>query len=193
MVIAIDGPGGSGKSTLAAALADRLALDRLDTGAMYRAVALAALRNGVAPEDGAGVGALAGRARIEVEGSTVRLDGEDVSGAIRSAPVTRAASAVARHPEVRGELVARQRAWVAARGGGVVEGRDIGTVVCPDADLKLYLTASPHERARRRSAELGAAEEPEVSSVAEELAHRDRSDATRAASPLDRAPGAVEI
>lgn len=188
MVIAIDGPGGSGKSTLAASLAARLGVERLDTGAMYRAVALAALRAGVAPGDAGAVAELAGRVDMEVHGSLVRLDGEDVSEAIRTPEVTAAASAVAVHPAVRAELVARQRAWVKARPGAVVEGRDIGSVVCPDADLKVYLTADAGERARRRALEM---EEP--GDVAADLAMRDRTDETRTASPLDVAPDAVVL
>ncbi|SRR5579875_550057 len=191
LVIAIDGPGGSGKSTLARELAGRLGLERLDTGAMYRALALAVLRQGMDPGDARGVTELAGRVRLEIEGSAVRLDGEDVSAAIRTPEVTRAASAVAAHPGARRVLVAEQRAWVESHGGGVVEGRDIGTVVCPDADLKVYLTADPVERARRRSAELAGAQAADA--AADELARRDRDDSTRATSPLDVAPGAVVI
>ncbi|MGH9075711.1 MAG: (d)CMP kinase, partial [Acidimicrobiales bacterium] len=158
LTVAIDGPGGSGKSTLAAALADRLGVERLDTGAMYRAVALAALDAGVAPGDAAGVEELARGMDVRVSGARVDLGGVDVSGSVRTPDVTRAASVVAAHPGVRAELVARQQAWVRARGGGVVEGRDIGAVVCPDADLKLYVTASESERARRRAAELAGTE-----------------------------------
>jgi cytidylate kinase len=191
LVIAIDGPGGSGKSTLARELADRLGLERLDTGAMYRALGLAALRSGMDPGDGSGVTALAERIHIGVDGPLVLLDGEDVSAAIRTPEVTRAASAVAAHPGARRVLAARQRQWVQSHGGGVVEGRDIGTVVCPDADLKVYLTADPAERARRRSAELADAEA--AAAAAQELARRDRDDSTRATSPLDVAPGAVVI
>lgn len=212
MVIAIDGPAGSGKSTLAAALARRLGVERLDTGAMYRALGLAALRARVDPSDGPAVAALAGGLVLEVTGQSVWLEGVDVTSVIRAPEVTAASSAVAVHPVARAELVARQRAWVAARGSAVVEGRDIGTVVCPDADLKVYLTADPAERARRRlaegaageryAAELGRSgeEEAELAEVSAELAEvsaglaqRDRRDATRRASPLAIAPGAVVI
>jgi cytidylate kinase len=189
-VIAIDGPGGSGKSTLAAALARRLGLPHLDTGAMYRAVALAALRRGVDLDDGTALAELAQGLDLAVDGSRVVVDGEDVSLAIRTPEVSAAASAVATHPEVRAELVRRQRAWVFARGGGVVEGRDIGTVVFPDAPLKAYVTADEAERARRRAADAGAADER---AVAEELSRRDALDASRAASPLQVAEGAVVI
>jgi cytidylate kinase len=188
-VVAIDGPGGSGKSTVARAVATRLGLPHLDTGAMYRAVALAALRGGVDPADEAAVAAVARASAIEV-GVVVLLDGADVTEAVRSPEVDRVVSAVAAHPPVREELVRRQREWVAARGGGVVEGRDIGTVVLPGADLKVYLTASGAERARRRAAEGRGAPLHEVAS---DLARRDRLDATRRASPLAVAADAVVI
>lgn len=195
-LVAIDGPGGAGKSTVASLLARRLGVERLDTGAMYRAVALAALRAGLDPTDAVAVGALAPGVDIDVDGDRVRLGGEDVSDAVRTPPVSRAASAVAAHPAVRADLVARQRAWVAAhRGSGVVEGRDIAAVVCPEADLKVYLTARDQERARRRTAQLLAEHTSGAgaAAVAAELARRDRDDATRAASPLQVAPGAVVV
>jgi cytidylate kinase len=138
-VVAIDGPAGAGKSTLAQAVADHLGLERLDTGAMYRAVAWSVLDGGVDPADTAAVGELARRLVIEV-GDRVTVDGRDVTEKIRTAAVDRAVSAVAANAEVRTSLVDRQRRWVAGRGAGVVEGRDIGTVVLPDADLKIYLT-----------------------------------------------------
>lgn len=175
-VIAIDGPAGSGKSTVSRALAEHLGMDRLDTGAMYRAVAWAALDRGIPVSDQTAVAAIAGAAVIGLDGSGVRIDGTDVTAAIRSPAVSEAVSTVAANPEVRHHLVARQRQWVAEHGGGVVEGRDIGTVVFPDARLKVYLTASPDERARRRS------DEP-----AGGVARRDRLDSTRAVSPLIRA------
>ena len=180
-VIAIDGPAGSGKSTLSRALGARLGIDRLDTGAMYRSVAWAALDRGVAPEDAGAVAALAGAIVITVE-REVTVDGIDVTEAIRTPEVNRAVSVVAANPEVRAIMVARQRAWVAEHGGGVVEGRDIGSVVLPDADVKIYLTASEEERARRRSEE-----------GASSVARRDRLDSTRAASPLGVAEGALII
>lgn len=177
-MIAIDGPAGSGKSTVSRALARRLGLARLDTGAMYRAVTWAALRRGVDPADQAATAGLAETVALEVDERVV-ADGTDVTEAIRTPEVSGAVSLVAANPGVRATLVARQRAWVAARGGAVVEGRDIATVVFPDADLKVYLTASPAERARRRAEEGAVA-----------LAERDRIDSTRAASPLGVAEGA---
>lgn len=188
-VIAIDGPAGSGKSTVAREVARRLGLDWLDTGAMYRSVALAALQRGIDPADADAVARLAGEVRIEV-GDRVLLDGVDVTAEIRSPAVDRVVSVVAAHPAVRAEMVRRQRAWAAARGGGVVEGRDIGSVVFPDAELKVYLTASDAERARRRAAQLGGAEPGDV---AAELVRRDRLDAGRAASPLTVPEGAAVI
>jgi cytidylate kinase len=184
--VAIDGPAGAGKSTLARALAERLGLERLDTGAMYRSVAWAALRRGVDPGDAEAVAALARCLRIEV-GERVLVDGEDATAAIRTPAVDASVSVVAAIPAVRAEMVRRQRAWVAERGGGVVEGRDIGTVVLPDADVKVYLTARSGERARRRAAERGS--EP-VGEVARALERRDALDSTREASPLPD-PGAV--
>ncbi len=177
-VIAIDGPAGSGKSTVSRALALRLGLDRLDTGAMYRAVAWAVLARGVEPDDRASVAQLARRLTISV-GERIEADGTDVTEAIRGAEVSGAVSVVAAHPEVRAVLVERQRQWVADHGGGIVEGRDIGSVVLPEADVKIYLTAAADERARRRPEE-----------EAEALARRDRLDSSRAASPLAAAEGA---
>lgn len=177
-VIAIDGPAGSGKSTVSRALAARLGIDRLDTGAMYRAVAWAALDQGIDPADRATVAELAGRLAITVD-DRVEADGTDITEAIRGPAVSAAVSVVAANPEVRAVLVGRQRLWVAERGGGVVEGRDIGSVVFPTADLKVYLTASEAERARRRAEE-----------GADALARRDRLDSTRSASPLGVAEGA---
>jgi len=188
-LIAIDGPGGSGKSTVARAVAARLGLAHLDTGAMYRAVAYAALRHNLDPGDGAALGQLAGRMSLEV-GERVVVDGEDATAAIRGPDVTRVVSQVSAHPEVRAEMVRRQRAWAEGHGGGVVEGRDIGTVVFPHADLKVFLTASDEERARRRAADLGTADRGRV---AAELAVRDRLDSTRAVSPLAVADGALVI
>jgi cytidylate kinase len=179
VLIAVDGPAGAGKSTVSMRLAERLGLERLDTGAMYRSVAWEALRRGIALEDAAAVAALAATATIDV-GEVVRINGHDVTREIRSPEVSAAVSVVAAHPGVRHELVKRQRAWATARPGGVVEGRDIGTVVFPDATLKVFLTASPEERARRRGGD-----EP-----ADGLARRDQMDSTRAASPLTPAPDA---
>ncbi|MGH9151316.1 MAG: (d)CMP kinase, partial [Acidimicrobiales bacterium] len=153
-MIAIDGPAGSGKSTVARAVARRLGVEHLDTGAMYRSVAFAALRAGVDPSDEATVGALARRLAIDVD-DRVLVDGDDATEAIRRPDVSAAVSAVAQLPAVREELVRRQREWVAARRSAVVEGRDIASVVLPDADVKVYLTAAEGERARRRAGEAG--------------------------------------
>jgi cytidylate kinase len=192
-VVAIDGPSGSGKSTVARAVADALGLDVLDTGAMYRAVTLAALDAGVDPGDADAVSALARAARLEV-GETVHLDGRDVTVAIRSPEVTAAVSAASAHPQVRDELVARQRAWVDEHGGGVVEGRDIGTVVFPDAPVKVYLDASDAERARRRQRDELAADRPaDVDVVRSAMARRDALDAGRSVSPLRPASDAMVI
>ena len=180
-VVAIDGPAGAGKSTLAQAVAGHLGLERLDTGAMYRAVAWQALANGVDPEDADAVADLARGLTIEV-GDRVTVDGTDVTGEIRTEAVDRAVSAVAANPAVRATLVERQRRWVTDRGAGVVEGRDIGTVVLPDADLKVYLTARTGERARRRAEERGDGRS--VADVETDLRRRDRLDSTRDVSPL---------
>lgn len=192
-VVAVDGPSGSGKSTVSRAVADALGLEVLDTGAMYRAVTQAALERGVDLADGDTLGALARDVAIEVT-DVVLLDGRDVSDAIRGPEVTGAVSAVSAHPQVRTVLVARQREWVEARGGGVVEGRDIGTVVFPDAPLKIYLTASEDERARRRQRDEAAAKrDSDVTAVADALARRDHLDSSRAASPLAAAADAVVV
>jgi 3-phosphoshikimate 1-carboxyvinyltransferase len=181
LLVAIDGPAGAGKSTVSTAVAKRLGVNRLDTGAMYRAVAALALELGTAPDDNDAVAALAAGSTIEV-GEQVTIDGHDVTGLIRSPEVGRAVSVVAANPEVRRHLVERQRAWVRTHGGGVVEGRDIGSVVFPDAELKVYLTASPEERARRRHDE-----------TPEGVARRDRIDSTREASPLREAEDAHRL
>ena len=188
-VIAIDGPSGSGKSTLAAALAAELGVEHLDTGAMYRAVALAVLRRGLEPDDADAVATLARAMSIEVSPGSVVVNGEDATAAIRTPEVTAIASVVAANPDVRTELVRRQRAWVEDRRGGVVEGRDIASVVFPGAELKLYLTASSETRARRRAEETGS----QAEATASEMAARDARDTTRAASPLVRADGSHEI
>jgi cytidylate kinase len=188
-VIAIDGPAGSGKSTVARAVADRLGLAYLDTGAMYRAVAFAAIRQGVDPADAGPVAALARAMELTV-GDAVTVDGVDATIEIRNPEVTRAVSTVAANPEVRAELVLRQREWVAAHGATVVEGRDIGTVVFPDAAVKVYLTADDRERASRRSKEMLDLHYDEV---AADIARRDHIDSTRPASPLSVAADAVSI
>lgn len=189
-VIAIDGPAGSGKSTVARAVATRLGLDYLDTGAMYRSVAFAALRRGIDPDDAEPVARMAEKLEIMVENGTVAVDGVDASIEIRGPEVTRAVSAVAANAAVRRELVSRQREWAEVRGGGVLEGRDIGTVVFPDAELKVYLTASEAERARRRTQE---AADLHYEAVAADLARRDRVDSTRAVSPLATAEDAIVV
>lgn len=196
-VVAIDGPAGSGKSTVARAVARRLGLAYLDTGAMYRSVTFAALRDGLDPGDADAVARLSERIELALvpaagaaELDRVLVDGADVTAEIRSSDVTGAVSTVAANPQVRRELVRRQREWAATRGGGVLEGRDIGTVVFPDADLKVYLTASDHERATRRNRELG---DVGHDAVAADLARRDRIDRSRSASPLAVADGAVTI
>ena len=189
-VIAIDGPAGSGKSTVARTVADRLDLPYLDTGAMYRAVAFAALRRGIDPDDADPVARLAQRVELVVEAGVVRVDGVDASIEIRGPEVTRAVSAVAANPAVRAELVARQRRWADERGGGVVEGRDIGTVVFPTAGLKVYLTASHEARSERRAKE---ATDLSYDTIAADIARRDQADSSRTADPLQTAEDAVVL
>jgi CMP/dCMP kinase len=194
MVVAIDGPSGSGKSTIARGVSLALGLQVLDTGAMYRAVALAALEGGVALTDEHGCAALARKHVISVDGGVTTIDGRDVSAEIRGPEVTAAVSAVAAHPEVRSVLVAQQRAWVAEHWAGVVEGRDIGTVVFPSARLKVFLTASDDERARRRQRdEVASARTVAVDEVRTALARRDALDSGRVASPLRAADDAVLV
>lgn len=189
-VIAIDGPAGSGKSTVARKLADRLGLEYLDTGAMYRAVTFAALRRNVDPADTEPVAALARMVDLSVSVDCVVVDGVDATIEIRGPEVTRAVSMVAANPEVRKELVSRQQDWARRHGGGVIEGRDIGSVVFPDAELKVYLDARPEVRAARRSKEVS---DLDYETVAADLARRDALDQGRASSPLTRAGDAVEI
>lgn len=192
LVVAIDGPAGSGKSTIARRLAARLGLSYLDTGAMYRAVAYAALRAGVDPSDAVAVGRLAEQMHLELD-TRVIVDGVDATEAIRGPEVSAVVSIVAAHPSVRSELRDRQRDWVGRHGGGVVEGRDIGSVVFPDADAKVYLDARPEVRARRRAVEQGATTPEQVAEWAANLADRDRRDSDREDSPLVAADGAVVI
>jgi len=182
VLVAIDGPAGAGKSTVARALAQRLGYTYLDSGAMYRCVALLALAS---PEQAPA--ALAQKAHIDL-GARVILDGRDVTDAIRAPEVSETASRVAADPDVRDVLVAKQRELL-AHGDWVAEGRDIGTVVAPDAELKIFLTASPEERASRRAAELGA--DPQA--VLAEQTLRDERDSTREHSPLEAAPDAVVL
>jgi cytidylate kinase len=188
MVIAIDGPAGAGKSSVARAVAAALGFTYLDSGAMYRCVALAALERGVDLDDPAAVGALADSLPIDLGGERVGLDGRDVSGAIREPQVTEAASRVSVHPLVREAMVTRQRQLIEA-GRYVAEGRDIGTVVSPDAPLKVFLTASAEERARRRAAQTGEGEAAVLAAQRE----RDERDETREHSALHAADDAVEI
>ncbi|HKP90536.1 MAG TPA: (d)CMP kinase [Thermoleophilaceae bacterium] len=181
MVVAIDGPAGAGKSTVARLLAERLGFRYMDSGAMYRAAALATLEDGGAPADAAT------RADIQL-GDRVLLDGRDVTEAIRDPQVTEASSRIATDPDVRAALVRKQRALL-GDGDWVVEGRDIGTVVAPDAPLKIFLTASPEQRAQRRAMELGA----DWRVVLRDQALRDAQDAERAHSPLRPAIDAIEL
>jgi CMP/dCMP kinase len=188
MVIAIDGPAGAGKSTVARAVAAALGFTYLDSGAMYRCVALAGLESGAGLDDARAMGELARTLRIELGDERIGLDGRDVSDAIRDPRVTEASSRVSVHPPVREAMVARQRQLIEA-GRYVAEGRDIGTVVSPDAPLKVFLTASPEERARRRAAQTG---EDEATVLAAQR-KRDERDATREHSALRAADDAVEI
>lgn len=188
-IIAIDGPAGAGKSTVGHALADRLGLCYLDTGAMYRAVTFAVLRRGVDPSNTDDVAAVAANVELMMHDDGVRVDGVDASIEIRGREVTAAVSSVAANSQVRTEMVSRQREWVVRHGGGVVEGRDIGSVVFPEADLKLYITASPRVRAQRRVADIGG----DIDEVEALIVDRDRKDSSRADSPLIEASGAIVV
>jgi cytidylate kinase len=188
MVIAIDGPAGAGKSTVARGVADALGFTYLDSGAMYRSVALATLRAGVDPDDAAAVAELAGRLELRPDGDRVRLDGEDVTEAIRTPDVSAAASRVSVHSGVREAMVERQRALIES-GRYVAEGRDIGTVVSPEAPLKVFLTATADERARRRAGDTGEA----AGAVLAAQAERDARDRDREHGPLRPAGDAVEL
>lgn len=188
MVIAIDGPAGAGKSTVARALAERLGFTYLDSGAMYRCVALQVLRTGTEPGDAAAVTALAADLELTMEPGSVAIGEEDVSAEIRRPEVSAAASQVSVHPDVRAAMVEGQRRLVAA-GGWVAEGRDIGTVVCPEAPLKVYLTASERERAERRAAESGE----DVDAVLKAQIDRDARDRGREHGALRAAADAVEL
>ena len=197
MIVAIDGPAGAGKSTVARAVARRLGVAYLDTGAMYRALTWLALEAEVPPGDEAALVALARENPIEIEstddGDRVRVRGQDVTAAIRRPEVAAQVSEVSAHPPVRAEVVSAQRALL-SQGSWVSDGRDVGTVVCPDADLKVFLTASLHERARRRRADLHArGVNMDEATVLEDVRRRDHADSTRSASPLRIARGAVVI
>ena len=195
--ITLDGPSGTGKSSVARGVAARLGAAYLDTGAMYRAATVAVLDASVDPEDADAVVRVVGEARIEVgieAGSElVLVDGVDVASRIRGAEVTRNVSAVSAVPAVRRLLVDQQRALVAAAGAVVVEGRDIGTVVLPDATLKIYLTAAPEVRAQRRAGQLGITDPGEIAALAQDLRRRDEYDSSRGDSPLRPATDAVVV
>ncbi len=195
LIVAIDGPSGAGKGTIARAVASRLHYRHIDTGAMYRALAWKALHDGADLSDEAALSALAGHVKLDVAEGRVRADDHDVASAIRTPEIDSAAAAVARQPRVRAALIARQRALGEA-GGIVMEGRDIGTVVFPAADVKIFLDASPEERARRRAtdpAHTAGRGTAAIREVATALEQRDRSDRTRAVSPLKQAADAVVI
>lgn len=188
-VVAIDGPAGAGKSTIARELARVLNLPYLDTGAMYRGITCAVLRKGVNPIDDAAVAQLALATQLEISEDGLLVDGVDATVDIRGEAVTRAVSSVAANSEVRRDLRERQRSWVVLRGGGVVEGRDIATVVFPDARLKVFLTASPLVRAQRRVAQIGG----DVEQIALDIAERDHKDSTRSDSPLRESENAILV
>jgi CMP/dCMP kinase len=194
LVVAVDGPSGAGKGTVARAVARALGYRHIDTGAMYRAVAWRAVQTGVALETTAEVAAIAARASFDLGDGVIAIDGHDVTSAIRTPDMDKAAALVARNAAVRDVLVARQRA-LGADGGVVMEGRDIGTVVFPQAELKIYLDASQEERARRRAADPAHASSrtSDVAHVAQDLAARDKSDSTRSVAPLAQAADAVYI
>jgi cytidylate kinase len=190
VIVAVDGPGGSGKSTVSRRLAERLGWLHLDTGAFYRAATLAALRDGADLNDRNAILDTVARRRYRQEHGRMYLDGDDVTSEIRGPAVTTAVSAVAAVPEVRRLMVREQRKWVEGhRGDAVVEGRDIGTVVFPDADLKVWLVANPAERARRRAAETGDS----IADVEKDLARRDRADSKRTVSPQKPASDAIHL
>ena len=194
LIIAIDGPSGVGKGTVARAVASRLGLCHVDTGAMYRALAWRGVQLGIDLDDEAAVVAMAKAAVFDVQGSRIAIDGQDATAAIRTPEIDRAVTRVARLPLVRAELVSRQRA-MAARGGVVMEGRDIGTVVFPDAAVKIYLDASPEVRAARRASDPAHAssQTEALAAIAQAMQRRDEADRTRTTSPLITAPDAVVI
>ncbi len=189
MRVAIDGPAGAGKTTVAREVSAKMGFFHLDSGAMYRAVALASLRRDIPASDRTGLSRLAESVRISFEDGSVMLDGEDVTGEIRTSDVEAIVSHVAAIPEVREAMVARQRE-IGREGDVVAEGRDIGTVVWPDAEVKIFLTASLASRARRRQLEAGGRP---VHNVLEDIRRRDEKDSTRSVSPLRAAPDAIVI
>ncbi len=189
IVVAIDGPAGAGKSTIAKALAAKLGVRYLDTGAMYRAITFAAMSSGIELTDQNLVAELTRDSKMLLTDESVVINGVDATAAIRSSEVTAAVSTVAANSQVRTELRERQRQWIAGQNGGVVEGRDIGSVVFPDATLKVYLTASPIVRARRRVAQSGG----NVDEIATSIASRDLQDSSRSDSPLTQTDDAVII
>jgi cytidylate kinase len=188
-VIAIDGPAGAGKSTVAKQVAMSTNLPYLDTGAMYRCVAHAVMQSGVNMADPDAVGEVAASARIVVERDSAELNGVDVSGIIRTPEVSSVVSIIAAHSPVRDAMRSQQRTWIESHGGGVVEGRDIGTVVFPHAELKIFLTASPEVRAQRRVSQTGG----DVKEIAANIAERDRIDSTRSDSPLRPADDSILV
>ena len=189
IIVAIDGPAGAGKSTIAKALAVSLKLRYLDTGAMYRAVTFAALTRNIQLHDESAVAEIARNSVLLIEDDSIVIDGVDATTAIRGPEVTRSVSVVATNSLVRTELRNRQRRWVSEHGGGVVEGRDIGSVVFSEATLKVYLTASPIVRARRRVAQSGG----DVQQIAAEIAERDQRDSSRSDSPLIKTNDSITV
>ena len=189
VVVAIDGPAGAGKSTVAKALANALKLKYLDTGAMFRAVTSLVLSSGLDTHDEIAVGSIAQSMNLVMEHGTVVANGSDVTADIRSMAVTNAVSTVAANSLVRANMRDRQREWSDLNNGGVIEGRDIGTVVFPDAVLKVYLTASPRVRAERRVAEAGG----NIDEIERSIAERDLKDSTRADSPLQESADSVVV
>lgn len=190
LIVTMDGPSGTGKSTVSRAVASKVDLPHLDTGAFYRAATLAVIRAGVDPEGDEAVAEVVAQARLDQEEGRMYLDGDDVSAEIRGHEVTAIVSRIAANPEVRRHLVAHQREWVQRHGGrAVIEGRDIGSVVFPDATLKIFLDARPEVRARRRAVETGG----DPNSVMKDLGRRDHLDSTRITSPLTVPRSAVTI
>lgn len=192
-VITIDGPAGAGKSTVAREVARRLGFKLVDTGALYRALAWAVARAGVAPSDDAALAALLARTRVEPAGDRVLVDGQDVTGEIRTPEIGMLTSTLTALPSVRAKMTPMQRS-LAAAGGVVLEGRDTGSVVCPEAEVKIYLDADLAERARRRRDELAArGVQEDYGSVKADMARRDRQDMERETAPLRRPPGAIVV